>query len=619
MNEKTTNSNQQTISEYIIQELIKLECKHLIGIPGTNCAPFYNTIDRTEGMEYIIPTSELEVGYIADGYARNGQIAAICVAYGVGTLSLTNPLAGAYAEKLPMILINGGPTTEDEAIESKYGSLFLHSTGVEANDYKVFKNITAFATVIKHPAEAKQMIDEALKIAIEKSQPVYLEVPSDFWDLPIHSDPQRGDADYFLSELKTVVVNKLQEKFINKNSFEKAKVMSEVINDPFKDVVLIVGAEVIRKNISKEVLALIRLLKIPFVTTPLSKSFESEFEGSFEMQKDDKEESHRTFVNAGGLLYKGCLDTISFLDKDLKITLEKAQYFLSVGNVWGIDNKKFIVDNYSKMIEVGYNQGRIGYKTFENLGDLKTVFNEIGKAITSVNVIEISEKFLKDSVQHNPQENTLTHDELHKTVEEFVSSTTCPEILFNVDACLAMFWGTEIKLNKGSQYISNPSWLSIGHSAPASIGHYLKNKKAPLIITGDGGFQMVSQTYSTMVKLGVPALIIVMNNSVLGIEEYLLDPKSKRNEPLNYAKVSPWNYEAFPQIYNADQSFGVKCTSTESLAKTLADWAAYINNGTDAKQPWIVNCVVDTMSIPKRINQSNIEKSKSLISMYILR
>ena len=603
-----------TISEYILQELKKLECNHIIGIPGTNCAAFFDTIDKTKGIKYIIPTSELEAGYIADGYARNGQIAALCVAYGVGTLSLANPLAGAYAEKLPMILINGGPTTEEEAIENKHNSIFLHSTGTESSDYNVFKHITAYSTIIKHPNEAKAKIDEALKIAVEKSQPVYLEIPSDFWDLPIDADQTGGDMSYFISELKKTIINKAKDKAINFDDFK--------IKDSLEKVIFIVGPEITRNGLSQQFLDFIIANNLSFMTTPFSKSFEGVISDEVNIVHYENKKSTEII---GKPNYWGCLDNITFISESKAKFINEAQYFLCIGNIWGVDSKKFVVDNYSKMIEIAYGEARIGYKKFNNIGDLPKVIkglNEVFKINHSDLKASLDE--LKLQIEKNKSNKPkFSQDNLFKNVKSFIQdSKRSPNLLFNVDACLAMFWGTEIKLKEKDQYISNPAWLSIGHSAPSSIGHYLKNGLPPLIIAGDGGFQMVSQTYSTMIKLGIPALIIVVNNSILGIEEFLLDPKQKRNKPFDYTLVRAWDYHEFPSIYNSleGKGQGFKTRTEKDLNDILDKWSTYIKtNKSDKKFPWIVNCIVDSKSIPSRIAPEKPQSSNSLLPTFKLR
>jgi hypothetical protein len=71
----------------------------------------------------------LEAGYAADGYARLRQIGVVSVSYGVGTLCLVNAVAGSLAEKIPLVVVNGGPSERELWVERNQGVLFSHSTG----------------------------------------------------------------------------------------------------------------------------------------------------------------------------------------------------------------------------------------------------------------------------------------------------------------------------------------------------------------------------------------------------------------------------------------------------------------------------------------------------------
>jgi indolepyruvate decarboxylase len=82
------------------------------------------------GLKPLITASDLEAGYAADGYARMRGIGTVCVTYGVGTLSLVSVIAGAYAERSPIIVLNGGPTEEDLRRLRQDGTLFSHSLGI---------------------------------------------------------------------------------------------------------------------------------------------------------------------------------------------------------------------------------------------------------------------------------------------------------------------------------------------------------------------------------------------------------------------------------------------------------------------------------------------------------
>ncbi|MFM8475932.1 MAG: thiamine pyrophosphate-binding protein [Planctomycetaceae bacterium] len=96
------------LGEYLIQRLQESGVRDVFGIPGDFVLQFYGMLESSP-LRVIGTTSEACAGYAADGYARINGIGCVCVTYCVGGLSLCNAVAGAYAEKSPVIVISGAP------------------------------------------------------------------------------------------------------------------------------------------------------------------------------------------------------------------------------------------------------------------------------------------------------------------------------------------------------------------------------------------------------------------------------------------------------------------------------------------------------------------------------
>ncbi|MBW8881407.1 MAG: hypothetical protein JF615_08300, partial [Asticcacaulis sp.] len=177
------------VAEYIAIRLRQLGCQTLFGVPGATCDSMFDAA-AGRGMKLVITASDLEAGYAADGYARMRGLSAVCVTYGVGTLSLINAIAGAYVERSAVVVINGGPTAEDLTRILEEGTLFSHSIGAvpprqagaatipEADllgDLAIFRRVTVQAARITHSADAPAQIDAVLLAALREQRPVYLE------------------------------------------------------------------------------------------------------------------------------------------------------------------------------------------------------------------------------------------------------------------------------------------------------------------------------------------------------------------------------------------------------------------------------------------------------------
>ena len=100
--------NDLFIGQYVIRRLQDYGIADVFGIPGDYVLNFYSMLERSP-INVVGCTREDCAGYAADAYARIKGMGAVCVTYCVGGFSVCNSIAGAYAEKSPVILLTGSP------------------------------------------------------------------------------------------------------------------------------------------------------------------------------------------------------------------------------------------------------------------------------------------------------------------------------------------------------------------------------------------------------------------------------------------------------------------------------------------------------------------------------
>src|SRR3954464_11296766 len=103
-------SGQYTVGQYLVDRLHQLGLGHLFSIAGDYSIEWVNSYVAPSPIQVIEEVNELNAGYAADGYARLRGIGALCVTYSAGALSAVNAIAGAYTERVPIVLINGAPS-----------------------------------------------------------------------------------------------------------------------------------------------------------------------------------------------------------------------------------------------------------------------------------------------------------------------------------------------------------------------------------------------------------------------------------------------------------------------------------------------------------------------------
>ena len=105
------------LGDYLVAYLKKIGVSHLFGIPGDLVINLFLKFGRPKGLKIITLSHEPGIGFAAHGYARStGSIGVICVTYGAGGHNMVNPVAGSFSERVPILVISGGPGEEERKL-----------------------------------------------------------------------------------------------------------------------------------------------------------------------------------------------------------------------------------------------------------------------------------------------------------------------------------------------------------------------------------------------------------------------------------------------------------------------------------------------------------------------
>ena len=244
-----------SIGQYLIRRLCDYGLRHVFGLPGDYVLTLYSMLEHSP-LQLVNCTREDCAGFAADAYARVHGMGAVCVTYGVGGLSVANSIAGAYAEKSPVIMISGAP-----GLSERGGDPLLHHRVREwRTQLEVFDKLCAASLEIVDPATAFRDIDYLLDTAHRLKRPVYLELPRDMVAVvpdhirPYVQPPRASDPEALAEAVKEAA----------------ARVAAA------KRPVIIAGIELHRYGLQADAVALAEKAGIPLAATMLAKSVVSE-------------------------------------------------------------------------------------------------------------------------------------------------------------------------------------------------------------------------------------------------------------------------------------------------------------------------------------------------------
>ena len=151
----------QSIGTYLIRRLHASGVRHVFGVPGDYVLGFFQQLVESP-LQVVNTCDEQGAGFAADGYARVAGLGVVCVTYCVGGLKVVNPVAGAFAEKSPVVVISGAPGLN----ERDKNPLLHHKVRDFDTQARVFEHITVASAALEDPDTAFAEIDRVLHAAV---------------------------------------------------------------------------------------------------------------------------------------------------------------------------------------------------------------------------------------------------------------------------------------------------------------------------------------------------------------------------------------------------------------------------------------------------------------------
>src|SRR3982751_2330099 len=168
------------MGQFLFEYLHRRGVRHSFGVPGDFALLTFAWLDKSP-IQSIPMTPEPGAGFAADAYSRINGIGLCCVTYCVGGLNLLNPIAGAFAEKSPVVVVSGAPGRKDREKDP----LLHHKVKTFETQRRVYDEVTVASTVLLDEERAAGEIVRCVEACLRHKRPVYIEVPHDMVDRQI--------------------------------------------------------------------------------------------------------------------------------------------------------------------------------------------------------------------------------------------------------------------------------------------------------------------------------------------------------------------------------------------------------------------------------------------------
>ena len=491
-----------TVAERIVAELVKLGVKRIFGIPGGACSALDDALFRSTGVEHVICQNEAIAGYMAMGYSlATGVPGVVTVTSGPGILNALTPLASANADEVPLLVIAG------DVARSNANRGALQDGGWSGLDFTATAKVMGMHSLrVDHSEQAVSRLTHALSLCLSPPYGAAL--------LQIPIDVQRQTCKGAYASIVPGIIPAASSKIIE----EVAQLISQS-----ERPCLLVGMGVKRSRAVEELRALSDHLACPVLT---------DAEGMGTMPQD-----HPLYVGTYGVGDTGAgSDFLKNYDCDLLLCV-------------GCRLDDTTTNNFSahisslKLVQIDYNQRRLGNAFVPEqivFGELRNSLKQM-LAATAETPIDRRNKALNVviEVRNNHLSEDISLGEAPFDPRSFLRKLSA---FAQSDTVFVSDIGNHLLAALGNITISRPEQFhfslglggmgsGIGMSMGLAVG-----KKQVIGICGDGGALMFGNDVATVVKYGIPMVLVVFRDGQLGMVEHGVRKTYGQSDPYRIEK-----------------------------------------------------------------------------------
>ena len=450
--------------ESLLHALKDHGARQIFGIPGDFALPYFRIIEQSKILPLYTLSHEPGVGFAADASARvNMGLGVAAVTYGAGALNMVNAVAAAYAEKSPVVVLSGGPGKG----EARSGLLLHHQAKTLDSQFQMFKEITCDQVRLDDAKRAPADIARVLASCLRNSEPVYIEIPRDMVLLP---------CEPVIRESEPVVDHDALEACVEEILRRLKQARSPV---------MMAGVEVRRFGLEEKVSQLSRRLGLPIVTSFMGRGLLASHDAPLV----------GTYMGVAGL-------------PEVTRLVEESDGLFLIGEI--ICDTNFAVSetkiDLRKTIRALDGQVCMGYHTYANI-PLSLLVDRL-----LVNIEQEEESFSveRQTFSHNllADDEPITPTDIATAVNDLMVEHGKMPIASDMGDCL--FTAMEIE---HTALVAPGYYATMGYGVPAGLGVQAATGQRPLILVGDGAFQMTGWELGNCKRYGWDPIVLLFNNA----------------------------------------------------------------------------------------------------------
>jgi len=466
----------KTTADLMAETLERAGVKRIYGVVGDSLNGFTDALRRMKTIDWVHMRHEESAAFAAGAEAHlTGELAVCAGSCGPGNLHLINGLFDCQRSGVPVLAIAAHiPSTE-------IGSDYFQSTHPE----NLFKECSHYVELVSNPNLLPQVLNRAIRVAIAKKGVAVVVISGD-----TALKPATAAVAPWLVPSKPLV----------RPVDEDVTALARLLNDAGR-ITLFCGAGCAGAH--DDVVALAGLLKAPIVHT---------LRGKEHIEYDNPYDVGMTGLvgfASGYNAMKNC-DTLLILGADFPYR----QFFPEHAKIAQIDLRPEALGNRCPL-------------TLGLLGGVKETLAILTPQLVEKTDTSHLDDALSDYKHARKNLDALAESNPHSLqihpqyVTRLVSELADDDAVFTCDVGTPIGWTARyLKVNGKRRIIGSFNHGSMANAMLHAIGAQTAFPKRQVIsMSGDGGFTMMMGEFVTLIQMGLPVKVIVLNNGTLGFVE----------------------------------------------------------------------------------------------------
>ena len=509
-------------ADIITETLIEQGVEVIFGYPGGQIIDVYDSLYRYQDrISHVLTAHEQGAVHAADGYARStGRPGVVFATSGPGATNLVTGIATAFLDSVPLIAITGNVPTGSIGYDSFQE---IDITGITLP-------ITKHNFFVGDVQELADTIRQAFRLAVSgRPGPVLIDVPKDV---------QTSLWEY-------IPAPKIEREEAQPATDIRIRQAAEIINEAKRPYIYF-GGGLISSGAQSELLALADRIDAVI--------------GCSMMGLSAIPTSHPRFLGMQGM-HGHYASSMAMHNADCIIALGARFNDRSTGN-----RKKFATK--ARIVHIDVDGSELSKTTTDACGlrgDLKMTLQKLLPLIREAKRPEWQEKvssFREGELGSQDKREGLNPKNAIRMLNSYLGENTPVA----TDVGQHQMWSAQnLCFKTPRRFISSGGLGTMGFGLGAAIGAAYGTGERTVLVTGDGSFGMCLNELATAVTYGVPVVILLMNNGVLGMVrqwQTLFFDKHYSNTVLNRRT----DFVELARAFGAD---GMRASSLEELKSAL--------------------------------------------------